>query len=471
MSISSALNNALSGLNATSRTAEVVSSNLSNALTEGYGRRKVEVSSANGGVRIDGISRSVDKGLTGERRLAEARLNADQRTAGMLAKIEVIIGVPGDPDSIQGRLTAFEKSLITAIADPASEQRLSMVNTSLKDLVAAIKEDSASVQELRQNADVAIKSDVEVLNTNLRMLEALNADITRTRSVGQDPSSLFDARQQVIDEIGAIVPIRELDRGNDQIALMTTSGLILIDGKPAQFSFDPTPTIVADMTMASAGLSGITRDGLPLSIEDGFGKLSGGSLEAAFTLRDKSLVETQQGLDKFALDMINRFADPSVDPTVSTVGLLTDAGGPVDPSDYLGLASRLSVNASVDPTQGGDIANWRDGVAPLFSGPTGNSAQLTRWHNALTETRGSSPMSASERITVFASQTSQTRLAAEAELSFAAARWDSLHNAELAGGVDTDVELQTLLRVEQAYAANAKVIQTISAMIQQIMEI
>ena len=80
-------------------------------------------------------------------------------------------------------------------------------------------------------------------------------------------------------------------------------------------------------------------------------------------------------------------------------------------------------------------------------------------------------MSAAERLAVFSSSASQNRLNAETQLSFTAARWDSLNNAELAGGVDTDIELQILLRVEQAYAANAKVIQTVSSMIQQILEI
>ena len=457
MSISSALNNALSGLNATSQTAEVVSSNLSNALTEGYGRRQLETSSANGGVRVDGVTRAGDKGLTGDRRLAEARLNAEQRTADMLGKVERLIGVAGDPDSIAGRLAGFEKSLISAASDPASDQRLSAVNTALKGLVGAIKQDAATIQGLRQDADAAIGRDVDTLNTNLRMLEQLNADITRTRAVGQDPSSLFDARQLVVDEIAAIVPIRELDRGNDQLGLMTTSGLVLIDGTAAQFEFNRTPTIVADMTLASGGLSGITRDGVPL--------------EAAFKLRDDSLVNTQQDLDSVALDLVQRFADMSVDPSVALTGLLTDSGGPADPADYIGLAARLAVNASVDPSQGGDLANWRDGVGAVVAGPAGNPAQLNRWLNALTDARGASSMSAAERIAVFSSSAGQNRLNAETQLSFTAARWDSLNNAELAGGVDTDVELQILLRVEQAYAANAKVIQTVSSMIQQILEI
>eukprot|EP00581_Thalassiosira_minuscula_P024003 CAMPEP_0184437988 /NCGR_PEP_ID=MMETSP0738-20130409/628709_1 /TAXON_ID=385413 /ORGANISM="Thalassiosira miniscula, Strain CCMP1093" /LENGTH=42 /DNA_ID= /DNA_START= /DNA_END= /DNA_ORIENTATION= len=41
MSISSALSNALTGLTASARRAEVVSSNISNAMTEGYGRRSL----------------------------------------------------------------------------------------------------------------------------------------------------------------------------------------------------------------------------------------------------------------------------------------------------------------------------------------------------------------------------------------------------------------------------------------------
>ncbi|WP_458791981.1 flagellar hook-associated protein FlgK [Yoonia sp. MH D7] len=471
MSISSALNNAISGLTATSRTAEVVSSNLSNALTEGYGRRQLETSSANGGVRVDGISRNVDKGLTGDRRLAEARLNAEQRTLDMLSKVESLLGIPGDPDGLAGQLASFEQALISAASDPASDQRLSVANTTLKRLVSSLNDGSAAVQVMRQSADAAIVRDVSTLNTSLRMLETLNADITRAKSVGQDPSNLFDARQQVVDEIGGIIPVRELDRGNGQIGLMTTSGLILIDGTFTEFEFNPTPTITPDMTLALGGLSGITRGGISLSDDNGFGRLLGGSLEAAFKLRDETLVATQQGLDDIALDLITRFSDTSVDPTTGGTGLLTDAGNPADPADFIGLSSRIAVNSSVDPAQGGDLSKWRDGVSATSSGPTVNAAQLDRWHRALTGDLGPISMSAAERISLVSSSASQDRVSAERQLSFTSARWDSLHNAELAGGVDSDVELQILLRVEQAYAANAKVIQTVSAMIQQLMEI
>jgi flagellar hook-associated protein 1 FlgK len=42
---------------------------------------------------------------------------------------------------------------------------------------------------------------------------------------------------------------------------------------------------------------------------------------------------------------------------------------------------------------------------------------------------------------------------------------------EAAQGVDSDAELQKLLLVEQVYAANAKLIQAVDEMLEQLMEI
>ena len=42
---------------------------------------------------------------------------------------------------------------------------------------------------------------------------------------------------------------------------------------------------------------------------------------------------------------------------------------------------------------------------------------------------------------------------------------------ELQGGVDTDREMQDLLQIEKAYAANAKVIQTVDEMLDLLLGI
>ena len=76
MNMSQALSNGLSGLSANSRMAEVVSANIANALTEGYGRRSVNLAGRDGGggVQVTGIARASDPVLLTDRRDAGSAL-------------------------------------------------------------------------------------------------------------------------------------------------------------------------------------------------------------------------------------------------------------------------------------------------------------------------------------------------------------------------------------------------------------
>ena len=482
MSISSALNNAVAGLTATSRMAEAVSSNLSNALTEGYGKRSVELSSVQvgnvgGGVKVTGIVRFTDAGILNDRRLADAALTSQQETVSTLNRLEQNLGGPNASANLVAKLAAFETALISATADPASETRLASVVSRLGDITATLQSNTRDIQSHRQEADAEIANSVEQLNTSLKQVERLNADIVRMRSAGQDVSALLDARQVAVDEIAKIVPIRQVDHDNGTVGLTTTSGTTLLGSRAVEFGFEATPTITADMTLASGALGGIRLDGVPLDATTGGGRLSGGALGAAFTLRDETLVGLQQSLDEVAVDLIARFEDPATDPTLNAgdLGLLTDEGNPLDLSDVAGLAGRIAVNSAVDPNSGGELRLLRDGLNAATAGPSGNAAQLNNWLDALGVARadaaGVSTRSAAGRVSDFTAKIGTARLTAEEQLSFTAARWDTIKSAELANGVDTDIELQTLMRIEQAYAANAKVLEAADFMMQRLMEI
>jgi len=133
MAISSAFNIASGGLTASARMAEVVSSNLSNALTEGYAPREVNLSSGLlGGVKIDGLTRVSDPVILRDRRIADADVGSQQRGAAALTRLEQAFGPVGDASGLVGRLAALEQSLISAGSNPGSEQRLSTVLTRLE---------------------------------------------------------------------------------------------------------------------------------------------------------------------------------------------------------------------------------------------------------------------------------------------------------------------------------------------------
>ena len=481
MSISSSLSNALSGMTAASRLAEVVSSNVSNALTDGYGRRSLNLSAAvvggNGaGVEIGSINRHVDRGILGDRRLAEAGLSNYDSLVSTMSDIQDIVGSAGEDGSISSRIVAVEAALIDAATDPSSEIRLSTLGDRLGALASSLNTASTEIQNKRVEADTAIAEQVETLNRSLAQVEQLNIDIAYSQYSGNDPSGLMDQRQIVIDQIAQIVPVRELDRENGQVALMTPDGQSLIDGKAKVFGFTPNSVIVPEMTLASGGLSALTLDGVPIS-DDGIGKLAGGTLGAAFQARDVELVAAQEGLDAIAVDLVSRFQDPSVDPSlgVADAGLLTDGGAALDPLNTVGLSSRLAVNAAVDPAQGGLVTRLRDGIKAATAGLSGDASLLQSLSSALstpvTSGLDTTEKSAAGRASNFEAVIGNRRLGYESELSFSNARWSSLKEAEAAEGVDTDYEMQMLLRIEQAYAANARVMQTVDTMMQRLMEI
>lgn len=481
MSISNSLSNALSGMSAASRMAEVVSSNVSNSLTDGYGRRSLNLSALTiggrgAGVEIGSVNRHIDRVVLADRRLADASLSGFEQLVSTTGRVQDVVGRVGEGGSISSRVVDVEAALIDAAADPSSSLRLSALGDRLNDLTKGLNEASRNIQSLRVDADGFIADQVELLNTALTQVEQLNADITHSRNSGVDQSGLLDQRQRVIDQIAGIVPVRELDRDGGQVALMTPNGEILIDGRAKIFDFIENPVITADMTFAGGGLMGLTLDGTSIAA-NGIGKLSGGTLGALFQSRDVELVFAQDGLDVVAADLTLRLQNPNVDPTLTSgqTGLLTDGGSVFNPANTAGLAGRISLNVAIDPSQGGALTNLRDGLNATAPGPSGNASLLQSLSAALSapQSTASDPtlQSAAGRAASFEAETGRQRLSFESELSFANARWSSLREAEAAGGVDTDYEMQMLLRVEQAYAANARVVQTVETLMQRLMEI
>ncbi|ABG30283.1 flagellar hook-associated protein FlgK [Roseobacter denitrificans] len=481
MSISGALSNAMTGLRAAGRTSEVISANLANAMTPGYGVRNLSLSSSQlGGVAIDGVMRNVDPSLLADLRLADASFgNANNRTK-FLNDFENLLGTPEEANSLAGRMAEFERTLITAASRPDAPERLNSVVDAARDIATLISKASDGVQQARSDADRAIQVQIDRLNTSLQSVKELNSQITRTISTGSDASALFDNRQAIVDEINAIVPVRLVPRDNGQIALYSTGGAILIDGGVAEIEFNAVNQVTPFMTLGGGTLSGLSVNGYPVRTDSARGALGGGTLGAHFEIRDELGTSAQTQLDAFARDLIERFQDPAVDASlaVGDPGIFTDAGLAFDPVNEIGLSARLSVNAAVDERQGGESWRIRDGVNALTPGDVGDARLIQALSDTLSAKRapasgdfGAGAFSAMNLISTFTSQVGADRSRAEQTLSFASSQFDELTQQVLANGVDSDQELQRLLIVEQAYAANARMIEAADEMMQTILRI
>lgn len=484
MGMSSSLNTALSGLTAAARAADVVSSNIANAQTEGYGRRTLNLSSrvvgrTGSGVFIEGTSRIVDQVVITDRRIADASFANASTMSAFLGRIETVIGEPGSSGSLTDRLASLDTAFIEAASRPDSEPRLQNVLRAAQGVTGHLNRISDEIQTQRMLADQSIGEQVSFLNDSLEKVHRLNSQISAQNSGGREVSGLMDQRQVIIDQIAEIVPVKEIARPRGQVALITTGGAVLLDWGAAKIGFSSVGVITPDMTLGAGSLSGLTINETPITQAE-TGILSGGSLSASFQIRDSASELAQSNLDAVARDLITRFQDPAVDSSLGPLdlGLFTDHNSFFDVASEEGISARISINARVDPTQSGQIWRIRDGIGAGVPGNVGNASLLQNLSSALTELKppqsgvfmGASRSSvglAADYLSLIASD----RQSFESERAFSAAKVDVLKTQELQNGVDTDHEMQQLLLVERSYAANARVIQTLETLMDTLMGI
>jgi flagellar hook-associated protein 1 len=485
MSIGAALSNAYSGLVASSRMAELISSNVANALNENYSRRRVELSAdmvggQGAGVRVSGTVRTEVAAATAARRDAASEAGNRATLSSGLQRLQTGLGLPGDANSLPDLVSSFETSLTNAAETPESNANLANALAGALALAARIQTISASNQAIRVDAEADIARQVDFLNSAFLQINQLNQDIRRQAAIGGDTSALADQRKMLIDAVAEIIPVKTVMREGDQIAVFSAGGAQLVDGNASELGFSEAGVITSDMNLGAGTLSGLTLNGRSVDIGQGAGILDGGALAANFALRDLIVPEADRKLDAFAEDLIRRFESPAADATLASgsAGLFTDQGQPLDPADTEGLAGRIAVNALADPDQGGAIWRLRTGLYAAAPGDTGDGITLATLRDALQAAsllpsnsglagEWDLPGHASEMVSTLESDAFR----AEEQATFLTARAAVFKEQELAAiGVNTDKELQDLLLVEQAYAANARVISVIDGLLKTLME-
>lgn len=475
MSIGAALGNAITGLGAAGRTAQVVSSNISNALTPGYGRREVSLSTGlHGGVTVAGVQRMPNPALLSDRRLSDAALGQDSTRADGLARLGDVLGSADSPDGLPAMVSRLSARLIEAASQPSSETRLQGVFDAAQDLARSVGRASDGIQSERLRADGAIAREVEAMNGGLARIDVLNREIATAEAQGRDANGLRDRRQVQIDALSELVPLRELPRKNGAVALMTASGQVLLDSEPVRIGFTAT-NAVTPTTVLGAPLSGLTVGGRPVDMGSDGGRMSGGRLQALFEVRDRTGPEAQARLDGFARDLVERFEGAGTD--AGGAGLFTDNAAAFSGTET-GISRRLAINDAVDPGKGGQLWRLRTGLASATPAPQGMAEQLQAFSDAMQTSKaatspvlGATALSLGGQADALLSRAAGALFRAEETQSFSQARTSELIRQELADGVDTDQEMQTLLLIEQAYGANAKVIETADFMLRRILEI
>ncbi|WP_084420372.1 flagellar hook-associated protein FlgK [Henriciella litoralis] len=482
MSLSNAINVARTGLQASGLRADIVATNVANASTPGYVRRSVLLSEsvAGGsttGVGSDGIARSNDAALTAQRQGLTSDLAQASLIASTWQSLSARLGDTVDGTGLFNLMSGFESALSAAAASPESSVNANGVIDAAKAIVNEFRGLSQYITSERAEADLEIASGVETVNAALKQIEALNAKIASTDKSSSKAAALFDERQRVVDTISEYLPVETIERQNGAVDVMTKEGVFLVSGSARQIEFSASNTFGPSATLENGQLSGLSVDGLDLTPgASAYSAISSGLFGALFTLRDNELPNFSDQLDTVAADLVSRLSADDVDPTkpAGGFGLFVDPA----PTAGAGLAGRISINAAVDPAQNGSLSRLRDGLGASTPGAVGNNSILSAMLNAVTDARSinseglQGSFSIAELTAALASRAGQNRVGSESILASTSAQHAIASEAEQSQtGVDVDQQMQDLLLIEQAYAANARVIEIANQMLQRLMEI
>ena len=269
-------------------------------------------------------------------------------------------------------------------------------------------------------------------------------------------------------------------RDSGAVAIYTPGGAALLDGKAAQLGFARSNVVAPHMTLENGLLSGLEINGIPVRTDGARSPVAGGGLAALFEARDGVAPAAQARIDGLARDLVERFQQPGLDSTRAPgqPGLFTDMQAVFDPADEIGISGRIALNTAVDEAAEGAVWRLRDGLGADTPANAGDATLLQVLSDSLSRPAppasaalDAGPVSLAAHIGAVTSSMGQARLSAEQDLGFANSVQAGLKESELAQGVDTDEQLQRLLLVEQAYAANARMIQTMEDLLDTLIRI
>jgi flagellar hook-associated protein 1 FlgK len=475
MGLSTALNIAQASVAAVSAEATVVSRNIAGVNATGTFNEKdaTVVTALGGGVQVTGVTRVQNQPLF-DGLLAATASSATQTAIGTgLTDLAQTVGSPGDGTSPADQLGNFVDALQAYEATPSDSSLASAAVTAAGSLAQTLNTATATVQQVREQADAGMATSVSTINSLLSQYQSVNNQIVTGTATGADVTDLEDTRDTILTQLSQQIGISTTTGAENSESIYTDGGLPLFQGGvAASVTFQPTATFSPSVTG-----NAVLVDGVPITGSSATMPIQSGTLAGLATLRDSTAVTYQNQLDQIANGLISATAEtfPSGGSTTTAPGLFTFAGSTgAMPTSAAGLAGEIEINPLVDPSQGGNPELVANGINTNFN--TGNDASFsTQLQNLLTSLQAnqtfgsSSDLGTTNSLSGFAAASVSWLDAQQQNNSNESGFQSTLLNSTTsalsnATGVSLDNEMSKMLELEQSYSGSAQLMSTINQM-------
>ena len=357
MGLGVTLSNALTGMKIGQSALDVLSHNVSNSGTPGYHRRTLSVldalNSTSVYARQGTLTRAFNQSLQQHYTIAVSDASFASTKSDYMNRVQTVFGTPGSAGSLDSVFNDFQTALTNLSTSPNDFATRADTVQKAQTLAGTLNELTSQVQSLRQEVESKISTSVDDINTQLQALEKINSRLSDKGIDDSARATLLDQRDRLVNSLSEQMDIRATYRSDDTVALLTSSGVGILDGKASVFSFSSGGTLSASSQFSTddeksgvGRLTLLTPSGLTIDLVKQK-VLTSGQLAGLIDLRDNSLVQTQDQLDEIASSLARSMSTQTTSGTAVSGGYDVDLSSIRNGNDLSFSYSRNGVNKTV----------------------------------------------------------------------------------------------------------------------------
>lgn len=447
------------GMRSTQTSLHTSLHNITNAETDGFSRQRVNlqadlaftlggVGQLGSGVKMSGIIRLVDDYVTRQIRQEGGTLSRFSAKSEVIDQLEKIYNDPSET-SLNFNLGEMFEAWNDLSKYPEMLTQKSIVVEKSKTMADTLNHISEQMKTLRSDTESLIGKNVDQFNAIVDKLDVLNKQIFSISVKGQVPNDLMDQRDLLLKDLSNITDIQVKEDNFGRVQVKVSTG-VNSSGKSQFSAEDSTDGMVlsykGDIKPGlEAGSNGdVDISGTSFKVISGKGEFSG------YQDSLKDIDEQIAAMDDFARTMAEAINNAHKDGIADGIDFFVYTDGKLEVNQAIRDDNSLVVAGATKDAPEGDgsralaISRLRNNKQPFAAGE--NTIE-NHYRNMVT------------KVGISKQHADNTVANQEVLLDQLILRREST------SGVNIDEEVSDVIRLQKSFEANARVIQTITEML------
>lgn len=254
MSLTAALNTAVTGLATIQTQTSVVSANIANAQNANYTRKTVQLTTPTAGgepqaALVAAVVRAASPELLQDYYAATADYNQLSTAADRSRALAEALGVDdtsGGQTTLESMMTNFEEAVKSLEATPEDASLKALVVQRGEELSAEIRRLAGLRSSLQTQAYDDISTGLDTLNEASKNIAKLNAQIISQKAAGYPTGDLEDLRDAEVAKMAGLVGVRTVTSDTGVMTVYTEAGTQLAGSTAQSFSYNATTNTISN---------------------------------------------------------------------------------------------------------------------------------------------------------------------------------------------------------------------------------